>query len=133
MGVRRGFAACAVAHNDAIMSVVPSREAMLRLIMGEVYWWWRLSVCGTRLRQDPSADRRALHRASAEPSIGRLAEGVSSPLSDELQKLSGISYGPAGGDWNGEALAKALRSFAVDDESVESKKADLLPPLLPKF
>ncbi len=66
-------------------------------------------------------------------SIGRLAEGVSSPLSDELQKLSGISYGPAGGDWNGEALAKALRSFAVEDESVESKKADLLPPLLPKF
>jgi len=66
-------------------------------------------------------------------SIGRLADGVSSPLSDELQKLSGISYGPAGGDWNGEALAKALRSFAVEDESVESKKADLLPPLLPKF
>jgi len=66
-------------------------------------------------------------------SIGRLAEGVSSPLSDELQKLSGISYGPAGGDWNGEALAKALRSFAVEHESVESQQADLLPPLLPKF
>ena len=66
-------------------------------------------------------------------SVGRLAEAVSSPLSDELQRLSGISYGPAGGDWNGEALAKALRSFAVVDESVESEKADLLPPLLPKF
>ncbi len=66
-------------------------------------------------------------------SIGRLADGVSSPLSDELQKLSGSSYGPSGGVWNGEALAKALRSFAVVDESVESQQADLLPPLLPKF
>jgi len=66
-------------------------------------------------------------------SIGRLAENVSSPLSDELRKLSGVSYGPGGGDWNGEALAKALRSFAVEDEGVASAKTDLLPPLLPKF
>ena len=66
-------------------------------------------------------------------SVGRLAEAVSAPLSDELQKLSGISYGPGDGDWNGAALAKALRSFAVVEESAESQQTDLLPPLLPKF
>lgn len=66
-------------------------------------------------------------------SVGRLAEVVSAPLSEELQKLSGISYGPGGGDWNGEALAKALRSFAIVEKSAASKQADLLPPLLPKF
>ncbi|MCH7980901.1 MAG: protein BatD [Proteobacteria bacterium] len=66
-------------------------------------------------------------------SVGRLAEAVSAPLSEELQKLSGISYGPDGGDWNGEALAKALRSFAIVEKSAASKQVDLLPPLLPKF
>ena len=66
-------------------------------------------------------------------SVGRLAEAVSAPLSEELQKLSGISYGPDGGDWDGEALAKALRSFAIVEKSAASKQVDLLPPLLPKF
>lgn len=66
-------------------------------------------------------------------SVGRLAEAVSAPLSEELRKLSGISYGPGGGDWNGEALAKALRSFAIVEKSAASKQVDLLPPLLPKF
>lgn len=65
-------------------------------------------------------------------SIGRLAEGVSAPLSDALRQLSGISYGPNGGDWNGEALAKALRSFAVVDERVDAQSASLLPPLMPE-
>lgn len=65
-------------------------------------------------------------------SIGRLAEGVSEPLNDQLRQLSGISYGPNGGDWDGEALAKALRSFAVVDDRVAAKSLDPLPPLMPE-
>lgn len=65
-------------------------------------------------------------------SIGRLAEGVSGPLNDELRQLSGISYGPNGGDWDGEALAKALRSFAVVDNRVAANSPDPLPPLMPE-
>jgi hypothetical protein len=64
-------------------------------------------------------------------SIGELSTRVSSPLADELGRLSGVSYGPANEDWNGEATAKAIRSFAVlADESAEQAK-DLLPPLMP--
>ncbi len=65
-------------------------------------------------------------------SIGRLAEGVSAPLNDALRQLSGVSYGPNGGDWNGEALAKALRSFAVVDERADAQSTSLLPPLMPE-
>lgn len=65
-------------------------------------------------------------------SIGRLAVGVSAPLSDALRQLSGASYGPAGGDWDGEALAKALRSFAVVDERADAQSTGLLPPLMPE-
>ena len=63
-------------------------------------------------------------------SIGELATRVSSPLADELRSLSSLSYGPQGGDWNGEALAKAIRSFSIlkDDESVSAEE---LPPLMP--
>ena len=63
-------------------------------------------------------------------SIGELAARVSSPLADELRSLSSLSYGPQGGDWNGEALAKAIRAFSVlkDDESVSTEN---LPPLMP--
>lgn len=66
----------------------------------------------------------------APRSIGVIAQRVSSPLSDELSKLSSLSYGPTGGDWNGEALAKALRSFAVLSEEAP-KQTDVLPPLMP--
>jgi len=65
-------------------------------------------------------------------SIGRLAMRVSEPLNRELRQLSGISYGPNGGDWNGEALAKALRSFAVVDDRAAATAPDLLPPLMPE-
>ena len=63
-------------------------------------------------------------------SIGDLAARVSSPLADELRSLSSLSYGPQGGDWNGEALAKAIRSFSIpkDNESVSTED---LPPLMP--
>lgn len=66
----------------------------------------------------------------APRSIGALAARVSTPLADELHTLSRLSYGPGGGGWNGEALAKALRSFSVlanDDKHDE----EILPPLMP--
>jgi hypothetical protein len=63
-------------------------------------------------------------------SIGIIASRVSPPLADELLALSRLSYGPERADWNGAALAKALRSFAVPgEESVSS--GETLPPLLP--
>jgi len=63
-------------------------------------------------------------------SIGEIAARVSSPLADELRTLSSLSYGPQGGEWNGEALAKAVRSFAVlKDEYAETSED--LPPLMP--
>ena len=67
----------------------------------------------------------------APRSIGVIAQRVSSPLADELQNLSSLSYGQKSGDWDGEALADAIRSFSVlKDEVVE--KSDFLPPLMPK-
>ena len=63
-------------------------------------------------------------------SIGAIATRVSLPLADELRALSSLSYGPNGGDWQGEQLARAIRSFSVlkDDESQDDEK---LPPLMP--
>jgi hypothetical protein len=66
----------------------------------------------------------------APRSIGNIALRVAAPLSDELLALSRLSYGPESADWNGAALAKALRSFAVlSDDASESE--ELLPPLMP--
>ncbi len=63
-------------------------------------------------------------------SIGSIASRVSQPLADELLALSRLSYGPERADWNGAALAKTLRSFAVlSEDSVSSDEA--LPPLMP--
>lgn len=64
-------------------------------------------------------------------SIGVLATRVSTPLSDELGKLSRASYGPGEKEWSGEAIAKAIRSFAVLPERVAAQSEDLLPPLMP--
>ncbi|MCH7821113.1 MAG: protein BatD [Proteobacteria bacterium] len=66
----------------------------------------------------------------APRSIGGLASRLSSPLAEELQDLSTLSYGPQAGDWNGAALAKALRSFAVLSDS-DDKSEEILPPLMP--
>ena len=66
----------------------------------------------------------------APRSIGALATRVSSPLADELQGLSSASYGPGAADWDGQALAKAIRSFAVLEDGIE-KQAEVLPPLMP--
>jgi hypothetical protein len=63
-------------------------------------------------------------------SVGTIAGRVSSPMAEELLALSRLSYGPDSSDWNGAALAKALRSFAVlGEESVNSDES--LPPLVP--
>ncbi len=68
---------------------------------------------------------------AAPRSIGELAQRVSAPLADELRDLSSASYGPTGRAWDGAALARALRSFAVlrDDEADASPGP--LPPLMP--
>jgi len=67
----------------------------------------------------------------APRSIGALAARVSSPLADELWRLSGASYGPGDGDWDGEALARAIRSISVIGKDAGAKE-DLLPPLMPQ-
>ena len=68
----------------------------------------------------------------APRSIGALAERVSSPLSDELLKLSGAAYGANGASWDGDAIAQYLRSFAVLDDQAASRSDDPLPPLMPQ-
>jgi len=70
-------------------------------------------------------------------SIGDFASRVSDPLASELDALCSASYGPGGDDpargdsWNGENLAKALRSFAVKSNDTKDAGADGLPPLMP--
>lgn len=66
----------------------------------------------------------------APRSVGELASRVSAPLSDELERLSRASYGN-GGDWDGKALAKALRSFAVVEPGADDQQNEPLPPLMP--
>ena len=63
-------------------------------------------------------------------SVGALSRRVSAPLADELRKMSSLAYGPNAGEFEGEALATAIRSFSVleDDESQTEEK---LPPLMP--
>ena len=68
---------------------------------------------------------------NAPRSVGALAERLAPPLADELRKLSKASYGPGGVDWDGEALAKALRSVKVLNDDVGSSAVDGLPPLMP--
>ena len=67
----------------------------------------------------------------APRSVGDLAARVTSPLSDELQRLSALSYGSDAGDWDGGALAAALRSINVFAEDRVSADAAPLPPLMP--
>lgn len=66
----------------------------------------------------------------APRSVGALATRVSAPLAGELEALSSLSYGPAGSDWDGQKLARALRSFAVLADARETD-SELLPPLMP--
>ncbi len=70
-------------------------------------------------------------------SIGDFASRVSDPLAGELEVLCSASYGPGGDSpsgvdsWNGENLAKALRSFSVKSDDTKDAGADDLPPLMP--
>jgi hypothetical protein len=67
----------------------------------------------------------------APRNVGDLSSRVAAPLADELRRLSSASYGPVGGEWNGEDLAKALKSVSIltpDEERVAREK---LPPLMP--
>lgn len=66
----------------------------------------------------------------APRSIGDIASRVSAPLAEELQVLSQLSYGPERSSWNGAALAKALRSFAVLKDE-QAQEFETLPPLAP--
>ena len=67
----------------------------------------------------------------APRSVGEFAGRVSSPLSEELRNLSSVSYGPLLSDWDGQALAKALRSISVLAEDDKVTARDPLPPLMP--
>ena len=65
-------------------------------------------------------------------SIGELAGRVSSPLADELNSLSRSSYGPGEPAWDGEAIAKAIRSFSLLPEAGKAAGPEALPPLMPQ-
>jgi hypothetical protein len=66
----------------------------------------------------------------APRSIGALSRRVSDDLASQLEALSRQSYGPNPGDFDGEALAAAIRSFSVLSED-ESGTEEALPPLMP--
>ncbi|MDH5502210.1 MAG: BatD family protein, partial [Gammaproteobacteria bacterium] len=68
----------------------------------------------------------------APRSMGELATRVSDPLARELRVLCNASYGPHNVPWDGERLAKALRSFSVLEDEREKIGADGLPPLMPR-
>ena len=68
---------------------------------------------------------------AAPRSIGEFADRVAAPLSDELRRLSAASYGKGGANWDGAALADALRSVSIVDRRGDATADDPLPPLMP--
>jgi hypothetical protein len=64
-------------------------------------------------------------------SVGDFAARVSLPLSTQLQSLCSSSYGPNDIPWNGEELAKSMRSFSVLKEEMDERPVAGLPPLSP--
>jgi len=67
----------------------------------------------------------------APRSIGDFAKRVAAPLSEELRTLSASSYSSSVDEWDGKALAKALRSINVLAVAGEVTTAEPLPPLMP--
>ena len=67
----------------------------------------------------------------APRSVGDLAKRVSAPLATDLQALCSASYGPGENSWDGDALAKSIRSFSVLSEDKDEQPRDVLPPLSP--
>jgi len=68
---------------------------------------------------------------NAPRSVGEIAKRVASPLSEELHALSASSYRDGASDWDGSALAKAIRSISVLIEDSEVVTESPLPPLMP--
>jgi len=64
-------------------------------------------------------------------SLGALATRVAIPLSSQLQTFCSATYGPDSEPWDGNALAKSLRSVSVLREEEPDRPADTLPPLTP--
>ena len=83
------------------------------------------------VREEMLAWGRLQWPAGPPRSIGDIAGRVSAPLCDELVALSRASYGKEAGSFDGRAMARALRSFAVVDAASEKSAADTLPPLMP--
>lgn len=69
--------------------------------------------------------------AGAARNLGDLASRVSEPLASELDRLCSATYGPGSASWDGQALAKALRSFTVLPDEADQRPAGDLPPLMP--
>lgn len=67
----------------------------------------------------------------APRNIGDLSNRVAAPLADELRKLSSASYGPVGGEWHGDDLAKALKTVSILTTYEERVASEQLPPLMP--
>jgi hypothetical protein len=67
----------------------------------------------------------------APRSIGDFAKRVAAPLSEELLNLSASSYSSSADEWDGKALAKALRSISVLAVAGGVTTAEPLPPLMP--
>lgn len=63
--------------------------------------------------------------------IGEFANRVAMPLSTQLESLCRADYGPEKESFDGEALAKSLRTISVLQEDKEERPADSLPPLMP--
>ena len=68
---------------------------------------------------------------NAPLSIGEFANRVEAPLSEELRRLSQVSYGPGQAEFDGKALANALRSITVRREHARAEDREMLPPLMP--
>jgi hypothetical protein len=64
-------------------------------------------------------------------SIGEIAMRVETPLADELGRLSAASYGRGSEDWDGTALADALKSVAIRPTHASAGHEEILPPLMP--
>jgi hypothetical protein len=67
----------------------------------------------------------------APRSIGELAGRVEAPLCNELEKLSAVSYGRGKSEWDGTALADALRSVTIVAKHAAGTAREMLPPLMP--
>ena len=68
---------------------------------------------------------------NAPLNIGDLASRVAMPLSTQLEGLCRADYGPQKESFDGEALAKSLRTVSVLQEDKEERPTDSLPPLMP--